>query len=78
VGRNTFRAGSVMSVDLAVSKRFLFTNGHGLTARADIFNLTNRANFGIPVRLLGATGFGQATDTLTPARRVQIALKYLF
>jgi hypothetical protein len=44
----------------------------------DIFNFINRANFGVPVRFLEAHGFGQAFDTVTPARRIQFALKYSF
>jgi len=44
----------------------------------DVFNFINRANFGIPVRLLEAPGFGQAVNTVTPGRRIQFALKYSF
>ena len=49
-----------------------------LTFRADVFNFINRANFGIPVRYLEAPGFGQATSTVTPGRRVQFHLKFSF
>ena len=78
VGRNTFRAGSILELDLAISKRVTIVSGQKLTLRADIFNLTNRSNFGIPVRFLEAPGFGQATNTITPGRRVQFTLKYFF
>jgi hypothetical protein len=44
----------------------------------DFFNFINRANFGVPVRFLEAPGFGRATETVTPGRRVQFALKYSF
>jgi hypothetical protein len=40
--------------------------------------LTNRANFGVPVRYLEAPAFGRATRTITPGRRVQFSLKYEF
>ncbi len=43
----------------------------------DIFNFINRANFGIPVRLLEAPGFGKAIGTVTPGRRVQFSLKFI-
>jgi hypothetical protein len=77
IGRNTFRAGSVLELDFALSKQWrLFRNI--LTFRTEVFNLPNRANFGIPVRFLEAPGFGQATNTITSGRRVQIALKYSF
>jgi hypothetical protein len=77
VGRNSFRAGKVWEVDLSVSKRFAVANGF-LIFRADMFNVLNRANFGIPVRLLEASGFGLATKTVTPARRIQFALRFEF
>lgn len=77
IGRNTFRSGSVLEVDIAVMKRWVFSKS-SITLRADVFNLPNRANFGIPNRFLEAPGFGQATSTVTPGRRVQFALKYSF
>lgn len=78
VGRNTFRAGSTLELDLAVLKIFAIAGGHKLSLRADIFNLINRANFGVPVRFLEAVGFGQAVQTITPGRRLQLAVKYSF
>ncbi len=78
IGRNTFRAGNVIELDLSVSKNFLSSSARSLVLRADIFNFINRANFGVPVRWLGAADFGQATDTITPGRRVQFAVKYAF
>lgn len=78
VGRNTFRAGKIMELDLSFAKAFSIGDVPGFRFRMDIFNLTNRANFGIPVRFLEAPGFGRATDTVTPGRRVQFALKYEF
>ncbi|HEX8179650.1 MAG TPA: TonB-dependent receptor [Pyrinomonadaceae bacterium] len=78
VGRNTFRAGNVLELDMTVLKRFAFSESRGLTLRADIFNFINRANFGVPVRYLEAPSFGQAINTVTPGRRVQLALKYTF
>ena len=78
VARNTFRAGNVIELDLSVSKKFVAFGTRSLVLRADIFNFINRANFGVPVRWLGAADFGQATDTITPGRRVQLAVKYSF
>ena len=49
-----------------------------LNFRMEVFNFINRANYGIPVRFLEAPGFGQATNTVTPGRRIQFALKYSF
>ncbi|HEX8070419.1 MAG TPA: TonB-dependent receptor [Pyrinomonadaceae bacterium] len=77
IGRNTFRAGNVLSIDMALVKDINF-KGQRLSLRMDVFNVLNRANYGVPVRFLEAPGFGQATSTVTPARRVQFALKYSF
>ena len=49
-----------------------------LIFRTEIFNVINRANFGVPVRFLEAPGFGKATSTVTPGRRVQFSLKFSF
>jgi hypothetical protein len=78
IGRNTFRAARLLQLDLAVLKRLSWSSGKSLTLRADIFNLPNRTNFAIPVRFLEAPSFGQATNTVTPGRRVQLSLKYTF
>jgi hypothetical protein len=78
VGRNTFRAGSLLNLDLSLIKNFKFSEQRNFAVRLDVFNFINRANFGIPVRFLEAPGFGQATDTVTPARRFQLAAKFTF
>jgi hypothetical protein len=78
VPRNSFRSGNVMELDLSIVKKFAITESKNLTFRMDIFNFPDRANYGIPVRFLEAPGFGRATDTVTPGRRIQFALKYTF
>lgn len=78
VGRNTFRAGNYLDLNLALIKSFRFTDAKSLVFRTEVFNFINRANFGVPVRYLEAPGFGQATSTITPGRRVQLQLKYSF
>ena len=78
IPRNTFRAGNVLSLDLSFLKKFEIKEHHSLTFRMDIFNFIDRANYGIPVRFLEAPGFGRAVDTVTPGRRIQLALKYSF
>lgn len=78
ISRNSFRGRSLLDMDLAFSKRFFFTEQQNLQFRVEVFNFLNRANFALPVRFLEAPGFGSAVDTVTPARRVQLGLKYLF
>ncbi len=78
IGRNTFRAGSTVSLNMAFIKDYNFKEHQQLTLRVEVFNFINRANFGIPIRFLEAPSFGRATNTITPGRRVQFALKYSF
>ncbi|MGH9942191.1 MAG: TonB-dependent receptor, partial [Pyrinomonadaceae bacterium] len=78
VGRNNFRAGNTLELDLALSKAFRLTDSQSLSLRLDAFNFINRANYGVPIRFLEAPAFGQAIDTITPGRRIQIGLKYSF
>jgi len=78
VGRNTFRAGGLVEINLAVSKSFHVYKQQRLSVRTEFFNLFNRANFGVPVRLLEAPSFGQAVNTITPPFRLQFSLKYEF
>jgi len=76
--RNSYRAGSVFELNLALAKLIRLTETQAFMLRAELFNLTDRANFGVPVRLLEAPAFGRATRTVTPARRLQFYLRYSF
>lgn len=78
LGRNTFRAGNILNLDMAVVKSFSFSESRRLIFRMDVFNFINRANFGVPVRFLESPSFGQATSTVTPGRRIQFGLKFAF
>ena len=78
VGRNAFRAGSILDLNLSVVKNIPLGEKQRIIVRADVFNFINRANYGIPVRFLEFPSFGQATDTVTPARRIQFGVKYVF
>jgi hypothetical protein len=78
VGRNTVTGDNIINLDLAISKRFQLSERHALDFRTEAFNVMNRANFGLPIRTIGAPGFGSAVETATPARIIQFALKYSF
>lgn len=67
MSRATYRAGSVFELNLALARLVRFTESQSFLVRAEVFNLTNRANFGVPVRLLEAPAFGRGTRTNTPA-----------
>ena len=76
--RNSFRAGSFRLVNLTAIKKFSLGETTSLSARLDVFNLLDRDNFNIPVRILESPGFGSATETVTPGRRLQFGLKLTF
>lgn len=78
VGRNTARGDGFINLDLAMRKRFQLNERHALDFHAEFFNVMNRANFGLPVRVIGAPGFGSAVETAAPPRIIQFALKYSF
>ena len=78
INRNTFRAGNLLELDLAMIKNLSISESKRFIFRMDVFNFINRANFGVPVRFLEAPGFGKATNTVTPGRRVQFSLKFSF
>jgi hypothetical protein len=78
VPRNSFRSSNLWVTNTAVIKTIRFSEQFKLVFRTEVFNVFNRANYGIPVRFLEAPGFGKATDTITPGRRIQFALKLVF
>jgi len=78
VGRNTARGDNFIDLDLSVSRTFKFGETKNLTLRAEFFNFLNRANFGLPVRIMDAPGFGSAVDTVNPGRTIVFVLKSRF
>ncbi|HXI24216.1 MAG TPA: TonB-dependent receptor [Pyrinomonadaceae bacterium] len=78
VGRNTFRAPSQVNFDLSITKFLNFNDRLKLQARTEIFNVFNRTNFGIPVRILESPAFGKSTYTTTPPRMIQFVIKVAF
>jgi hypothetical protein len=78
VRRNSFRATNLILSNVAVVKTFTISEQTRLIFRTEVFNLFNRANFGIPTRYLESPGFGRSVDTVTPNRRIQFGLKLAF
>jgi hypothetical protein len=85
LGRNAFRAPGVAQLDLGVSKFVMATERLTVRFRGDLFNVTNRAQFGAPNADVYAANFGVITTTLstyatgrgTP-RELQLSLKIVF
>lgn len=83
LGRNTFRGPGLYDLDFAVIKdTTLGTHGGSepvtLEFRGEFFNAFNLVNFGLPVNILEASGFGIINHTAGTSRQVQFSLKLLY
>jgi hypothetical protein len=79
VGRDSIYGPGLVNVDFSVLKRTKITEKLDSEFRAEIFNLFDRANFGLPnpAVFTGPTA-GQITTLATPPRQIQFALRLLF
>jgi hypothetical protein len=86
VGRNSLRGPNLRIVDLSLVKNQSLGLGRTIAQfRVEVFNLFNRANFGLPSAngIFLADGSrvpnaSQITETATTARQVQLGVKILF
>ena len=78
VGRNSFRADGIGTVDLAIWRRFKIKDTSEFDLRLEMFNCLNRTHFGIPVRILESPGFGRAYDTQVNPRSIRLVVKLSF
>jgi hypothetical protein len=85
--RNFLRGPGFANADLSLVKNQPLIGEARLQVRLEVFNLFNRANFGVPTRAVfaGATQneaplatAGQVTRTVNTARQVQLGIKVLF
>lgn len=72
--RNSNDGPAYGSLDAALDKSFFVSEKTKLLFRAEAFNVTNRANFVLPVDDLNSPAFGQITEAQSP-RIFQFALK---
>jgi hypothetical protein len=86
-GRGDFVGPDLRFVDLALVKNVRPTPTTGLELRVEIFNIFNRANFGVPnlVTFAGAAdneaplgSFGRIRNTVTSARQMQLGARFKF
>ena len=88
-GRNVLNGPKYLTVDAALMRNIDLPAGRSVQFRAEVFNLLNRANFGLPtgaVFIQSATAgqgvinpnAGRITSTRTTSRQVQLGLKFLF
>ncbi len=85
LGRGTLRGPGLFTLDVGAHKRFSVTERQAITFRAEMFNITNESNFQIPsgqelfTQQGGRIGSaGRITSTATPARQIQLALRWEF
>ncbi len=83
VGRNVLTGPGFATWDMAVFKNFQLRGSARLQIRIEAFNLTNRANFGLPsATVFDSRGLvesaGEITETLGTARQVQLGIKLEF
>ena len=76
-GRGILAGPGVFNVDLGVHRNFQIRERTQLSFRAEMFNATNHANFGIPNATIGNAQAGQISGTAA-ARIMQMALKLAF
>jgi len=84
VGRHTIIGPGITTFDLNLSKNTKVAEKSELQFRVEIFNLFNRANFGIPNTTVFLSGgrrdvtAGRITSVVTSSRQIQFALRYAF
>ena len=85
LGRNTLEGPGLVSLSAAAHKDLIRTERHALRLRVEGFNVTNHPNFAVPENrtLFSSNGqrvgsAGRLTATTTPARQLQMALRWEF
>jgi hypothetical protein len=77
-GRNILRADGINNVDLGISKNTKIGEGGRLQVRAELYNLFNSRDFGIPEAAISNPGFGLQWNTQGGNRRIVLGLRYTF
>ena len=78
VGRNTFRMDGIRTIDAALSRRIPLHGSSALDFRIEGFNVFNRVNFGVPVRILESPAFGRTYDQTVDPRTIRFYARLSF
>ena len=84
LGRNTLRGPAYYDFDFAFIKDTAFghrksgTERMDLQFRAELFNLFNIVNMGLPANVLTGSGFGFISKTAGTSRQVQFSMKVIY
>ena len=85
--RGAFRGPNLRTVDLSAVKRLTLSGRARVDLRLELFNVFNRANFGVPTLIAFAgqtateapfTTFGRIRSTVTSARQMQLGVRVAF
>jgi outer membrane receptor protein involved in Fe transport len=77
-GRNVLRGPGWMTFDLSLQRRVEMSDTLALTLRYDVFNLTNRTNFGNPNADITAGNRGTITTLAGDPRSMQVSVRLEF
>ncbi len=78
-GRNILRGPGWMTVDMSLQKKVIASGNRSVSLRWDVFNLTNRANFGLPNRdVSNRTTVATITSLAGDARTMQFSVRATF
>jgi hypothetical protein len=76
---NSQRGSNFFSLDPRISKEFPFARGGRLEVIFEVFNLTNRSNFGGYYNgSVDSPGFGKPVGLLGPPRQAQVGIRYSY
>ena len=66
-------------IDMSIFKDLTISGSRKLQLRAEVYNVTNFANFYLPDNNFGSSGFGSISSTGNSIpRQMQFGIKYLF
>ena len=77
-GRNVFTGPSYLNIDLSLVKDLPLKGERRISLRGEVYNVANRAHFGIPDNNLSSPTFGKYTSTLGSPRVIQVGLRFSF
>ena len=83
LGRNTLRGPAFANFDFSLVKDTPIAAASNaeravLEFRAEVFNIFNTVNFGLPANIVLGPGFGLINRTAGPSRQIQLSLKILY
>jgi len=83
LGRDTFRGPAFDDFDISLIKDTPFgkrgnAEAATLEFRAEVFNIFNLVNFGLPSNIVLGSGFGLINKTAGPSRQIQFSLKLIY